>query len=264
MTSIGKNPDDPNDVGEFMETYKKTASHSQKFPEVCKNCKNLSVPVGYSPLREFKHTRLPFCGAEKSAGVGFLHAYFRDCLGYDPIVKDIAQKIDSKSTESDQTEADTHKGMKEKKAGVSTACARCGHAEDEHWEDGCNVERTDLKSEDTPLEESYCECKGYVAPKKGKKAAALPSADSDAVKEKDSQTGAGLDIRKWCIDGGHYARAGEAHPTHDWCTLWNTAVDNLVKLPSGAVIPRSMSGQSSESNGEGGPHQFGNTPNQAI
>jgi hypothetical protein len=159
-------------------------------------------------MREYQHTRLPFCGAEKKAGVGFVAAYFRDCLGYDPIVKDVPQKVDMKAPESEQTEADTHKGMKDKKA------------------------------------------------------EALPSAAPESVREKDSQTGHGLDIRQWCEKNGHYAPAGEAHPTHDWCTLWNTAVENLVELPSGAVVPRSMSGMSSEPHGEGGANQFGETPNQ--
>ncbi len=217
QAKITENGGDPNNMQDpktqqVLELYNKTASHSQKFPEVCKNCKNLVVPVGYSPLREFKHTRLPFCGAEKREGVGFLAAYFRDCVGYDPFVKDIPQKVESKAPESDQTDADR------KKVNVSTM----------------------------------------------KKAEALPSAAPDAVKEKASQTGSGLDIREWCEKNGHYAPAGEVHPTHDWCTLWNTAVENLVKLPSGAVVPKSTAGQSSETHGEGGPHQFGNTPNQNI
>jgi len=217
QAKITENGGDPNNMQDpktqqVLELYNKTASHSQKFPEVCKNCKSLVVPVGYSPLREFKHTRLPFCGAEKREGVGFLAAYFRDCVGYDPIVKDIPQKVESKAPASDQTKAD------EKKVNISTM----------------------------------------------KKAEALPSAAPDAVKEKASQTGSGLDIREWCEKNGHYAPAGEVHPTHDWCTLWNTAVENLVKLPSGAVVPKSTAGQSSETHGEGGPHQFGNTPNQNI
>lgn len=212
MITMGLDPNNQEQVKDFMGTFKKLSSQSLKFPEVCKNCKSLVVPVGYSPLREFKHTRLPFCGAEKREGVGFLAAYFRDCVGYDPIVKDIPQKVESKAPESDQTKAD------EKKVNVSTM----------------------------------------------KKAEALPSAAPDAVKEKGSQTGVGLDIREWCEKAGHYAPAGEVHPTHDWCTLWNTAVENLVKLPSGAVVPKSTAGQSSETHGEGGPHQFGNTPNQNI
>lgn len=213
MSNMGLDPNNPDQIKQFMGTFKKMSSHSQKFPEACKNCKSLVVPNGYSALSEFKHTRLPFCGAAKKPGVGFLHAYFRDCTGYDPIVKDVPQKIESKAPESEQTEADVKKVVK-------------------------------------PISE--------------KRAAALPSAAPEAVYDKDSQTGVGLDIRKWCEQNGHYAPAGDVHPTHDWCTLWNTAVENLVKLPSGAVVPKSMSGQSSEPHGEGGPHQFGNTPNQTI
>lgn len=253
ITEMGGDPNNPNDpkTKQALTLYTK-ASHSQKFPEVCKNCKSLVVPAGYSPLREFKHTRLPFCGAAKEPGVGFLHAYFRDCLGYDPIIKDIAQKVESKAPESEQTEKDTKKGQKpimerageKKKKEEAAKCDSCGKklpkGNQSPWCDAC-------------IEHGW-----------SKKAAALPSAESDAVREKDSQTGAGLDIRKWCESNGHYAPAGDVHPAHDWCTLWNTAVDNLVKLPSGAVVPRSMSGQSAESNGEGGPHQFGNTSNQAI
>ncbi len=222
MNNLGMDPGNPEQVKQFMGTFKKMSSQSQKFPEVCKNCKSLVVPNGYSALKEFKHTRLPFCGAAKKPSVGFLHAYFRDCVGYDPIVKDIAQKIDMKAPESDQTEKDSEKGRKP------------------------IMDRAGSKFAGTLKAES------------------LPSADPKAVREKDGQTGVALDIRKWCEQNGHYAPVGEVHPTHDWCTLWNTAVENLVMLPGGAVVPKSMSGQSAESNGEGGPHQFGNTPNQAI
>ncbi len=222
MNNMGMDPGNPEQVKKFMGTFKKMSSHSQKFPEVCKNCKSLVVPNGYSALREFKHTRLPFCGAAKKPGVGFLHAYFRDCVGYDPIVKDIAQKVDINAPESDQTEKDSKKGQKP------------------------IMDRAGSKFAGTLTAES------------------LPSADPKSVRDKDGQTGVGLDIRKWCEQNGHYAPAGDVHPTHDWCTLWNTAVENLVMLPGGAVVPKSMSGQSSEPNGEGGPHQFGNTPNQAI
>lgn len=211
MSSMGMDPANPEQVKEFMGTFQKQA-RGQKFPDVCKNCKALVVPVGYSVLKEFKGSRLPFCGMEKREGVGFLNAYFRECVGYDPIVKDIPQKVEMKAPASDQTKEDV------KKVNVSTM----------------------------------------------KKAEALPSAEPKAVREKESQTGVGLDIREWCEKNGHYAPAGEVHPTHDWCTLWNTAVENLVMLPSGAVIPKSTAGQSSESHGEGGPHQFGNTPNQTI
>lgn len=222
MNNMGMDPGNPEQVKQFMGTFKKMSSQSQKFPEVCKNCKDLVVPNGYSALKEFKHTRLPFCGAAKKPGVGFLHAYFRDCVGYDPIVKDIAQKIEMKAPESDQTEKDSKKGQKP------------------------IMDRAGSKFAGTLTAES------------------LPSVDPKAVREKDGQTGVALDIRKWCEQNGHYAPAGDVHPTHDWCTLWNTAVENLVMLPGGAVVPKSMSGQSSETHGEGGPHQFGNTPNQAI
>jgi len=222
MITMGKDPGKPEDVKEFMGTFKKVSSQSLDMPEVCKNCKSLVVPNGYSNLREFKHTRKPFCGAAKVANVGFVHAYFRDCVGYDPIVKDIKQKIEMKAPESEQTEKDSEKGIKP------------------------IMERAGGKFAGTLKAES------------------LPSAAVDAVREKPSQTGVGLDIREWCEKNGHYAPAGDVHPTHDWCTLWNTAVENLTRLPSGAVVPKSMSGQSAESNGEGGPHQFGNNPNQAI
>lgn len=222
MITMGKDPANMDDINEFMGTFKKVSSQSLDMPEVCKNCKSLVVPNGYSNLREFKHTRKPFCGAAKTAHVGFVHAYFRDCLGYDPIVKEIEQKIESKAPESQQTEKDSEKGIKP------------------------IMERAGGKFAGTLKAES------------------LPSPAADAVREKPSQTGVGLDIREWCEKNGHYAPAGDVHPTHDWCTLWNTAVENLTRLPSGAVVPKSMAGQSSESNGEGGPHQFGNTPNQVI
>ncbi len=254
MTNLGKDPGNPEDVKQFMGTFKKMSSQSQKLPEVCKNCKDLVVPSGYSPLREFKHTRLPFCGAAKEPGVGFLHAYFRDCVGYDPIVKDIAQKIESKAPKSEQTEAD-------EKAVIKPINERMAAGEEKKKE-----KKDEQLDTEGPFghDESGEASVSYTDKKKEKKAAALPSADSEAVKDKASQTGAGLDIREWCEKAGHYAPAGEVHPAHDWCTLWNTAVDNLVKLPSGAVVPKSMSGQSSETHGEGGPHQFGNTPNQTI
>jgi hypothetical protein len=229
-TERGKDPSNPKDLEETEQMYKdptktpmplasirtmvmKEAAHSLKHPEVCKNCKNLMVPAGYSVLKEYKHTRLPFCGAAKGPGVGFRQAYFRECAGYDPIVKDIPQKIESKAPESQQT-------------------------------------KEDLKKIEVPIYQ---------------KADALPSPNGDALKnDSPGHTGYGLDIRRWCQDGGHYAHAGEVHPTHDWCTLWNTAVENLVMLPSGAVVPKSVAGQSSESHGEGGPHQFGDTPNQTA
>lgn len=259
ITENGGNPDNIQDpkTQQVLELYDKTAARSPKFPEVCKNCKSLVVPTGYSPLKEFQHTRMPFCGAPKKAGVGFIAAYFRDCLGYDPIVKEIPQKIESVAPESEQTEADTHKGMKEKKASstpskVGEPCQLCGD----------NM----LKMSPGGIACPVCESEQFKLPPnaKAKTAASLPSPDPEAVSKKDSPTGYALDIREWCEKAGHYAPAGEVHPTHDWCTLWNTAVENLVKLPGGAVVPKSMSGMSSEPNGEGGPHQFGNTPNQTI
>jgi predicted nucleic acid-binding Zn-ribbon protein len=139
MTTMNKDPNKPEDVTEFMDTFKKTSSRSPQFPEACKNCKSLVVPVGYSALREYQHTRLPFCGAEKLAGVGFTAAYFRDCLGYDPIVKDITQKVEMKAPASEQTDKDQSKGMKDKKAealpsmapeAVTEHSGHTGHAQD--------------------------------------------------------------------------------------------------------------------------------------
>ena len=260
MTTMNKDPNKPEDVTEFMDTFKKTSSRSPQFPEVCKNCKDLVVPVGYSRLKEYQHTRLPFCGAEKKPGVGFTAAYFRDCLGYDPIVKDIPQKVDMKAPESEQTDKDMSKGMKEKKAALEPAKTEHGpgyHKGDELYCAECGAHKN---------EHPRTECPGFKMgskPSSEKKAAALPSMDPEAVTDHDGHTGHGLDIREWCEKGGHYAPAGDAHPTHDWCTLWNTAVENLVMLPGGAVVPRSMSGMSSEPMGEGGASQFGRTQQTA-
>ena len=110
---------------------------------------------------------------------------------------------------------------------------------------------------------SEAEKKAARAAGMGRKADALPSADPESVSGRDYGTGPSNEIREWCRSGGHYAEVGTHHPTHDWCTMWNVAVEDLVMLPSGAVVPRSMAYSSSESGGEGGPHQFGRSPNQS-
>jgi len=261
MSAMGKDPANPQHVKEFMDTYKKTAGvRSQKFPEVCKNCKHLMVPVGYSVLKEFKHERLPICGAAQADGVGFRWAHFRDCAGYDPIAKDVEQKVDVNAPESEQKPADEKKVVKpinERRAdGKRVAVAPPG------LEHVVKELKKDPKVEN-PFAVAWSIKDKQEGKQPEKKAAALPSADPKSVKEKVSPTGYGLDIREWCKSHGHYAPAGEHHPTHDWCTLWNTAVENLVMLPSGAVVPKSMAGMSSEPHGEGGPRQFGRDMDQS-
>ena len=121
-------------------------------------------------------------------------------------------------------------------------CPECGQL----WEVSHDMESGETSSE--PILE--------------KGAAAVSSPASDSVAGKDSPTGHGLAVRKWCKDRGCFEPAGKSHPAHDWCTLWDTAVENLIMLPSGAVLPKSTAFQSSESQGEGGPQQFGRSPNQ--
>ena len=304
MASMGMDSNDPEKVKEFMGTYKKTASHSQKFPEVCKNCKHLMVPVGYSALREFKHTRLPICGAAKSETVGFRFAYFRECAAYEPIVKDLEQAVDSEAPASEQKEGDEKKVVKpicERRAGretVAVAPPGLEHVVKELKKDPkvdnpfavawsikdkqdkkagakgfvpdnssickkCGGKLVLDQAQSGPQGNAYV-CQGCGALHSlGRTAAALPSADPKSVKDKESQTGHGLDVREWCKSHGHYAPVGECHPTHDYCTLWNTSVENLVMLPSGAVVPKSLAGMSSEPQGEGGPRQFSRDMDQS-
>jgi len=241
-----------------MPQFARRAARSQDTPEVCKNCMFLTVPTEYSDLKEIQHTRLPFCSAAKGPKVGFEYAAFRECEGYDPIVKSIGQKVESKAPESQQTEADVNKikvPIRQKaEVEVEAAgkprkdlCFRCGKAKAIAQRQGA----------DGVMEGLCARCSAaHDNPAEKKEAAALPSAAPEAVAKKESQAA------EWCRKNRCHAPRGERHPAHDWCTLWNTACDNLVVLPSGSAVPRSMAFQSSEVGGDGGAHQFGRSPNQ--
>jgi hypothetical protein len=56
-------------------------------------------------------SELPFCSNPKKGTreVGFEAAFARDCAGYDPIVKDLKQKVSTDAPKSTQTQADKDK-----------------------------------------------------------------------------------------------------------------------------------------------------------
>jgi hypothetical protein len=425
----GRHKGYPKSEGKMPEFAKK-AVQPKDFPPVCNNCKHLICPSEYCPLSEFKSTRLPFCGAAKSHLVGFEYAWFRECDAYDPIVKGIPQKIDVRSTESQQTKEDVNKvrvpinqkaegedaeakallddlfgymdmftykenipeyehnvevqnkvgdalknpadqakvtealqamasflelfvedygdsdtgepeliariekvlgGMGkgnpksaaiarrhvlERAAAIGSAVmqemaqAIYGKPLDQlTWEEyhvlvqavgdegpkqsqphvleevavgDAEIEKKATSgeaqdwiskkikflmeneglSQDQAVGKAHGMAKQKFPSVPDKKAEALPSAAPESVREKVSPTGHGRAVREWCRKNKCYAPAGEHHPVHDWCTFWNTACENLVLLPSGSVVPRSMAFQTSEVGGEGGPHQFMRSPNQ--
>jgi hypothetical protein len=95
-----------------------------------------------------------------------------------------------------------------------------------------------------------------VAPKGGKPADAPKSMmERRSAKEEEGWATPEVAMHVRECDGKHW-KAGEKDATHDWCGLWDTAITNLVKV-HGSWLPRSLAFQSSESQGEGGPNQFG-------
>jgi hypothetical protein len=74
----------------------KDAVTCQDFPEVCKNCRNCTIPSGYRELTLLDHRDKPFCSVSDSAkDIGFRWAYMRECRGYDPILKEVKQKVET-------------------------------------------------------------------------------------------------------------------------------------------------------------------------
>jgi len=82
--------------GQRSNNMNKQSVVCQDFPEVCKNCKNLIIPAGYNELTFMDHKDKPFCPvSDSNQRIGFRYSFARDCRGYDPILKDLPQKVET-------------------------------------------------------------------------------------------------------------------------------------------------------------------------
>jgi hypothetical protein len=82
-------------IGGLKKIMERKAVTCQDFPEVCKNCKSLIIPVCYHELTLLDHRDKPYCGVSDSAKkIGFRYSFARECLGFDPIVDEIRQVVE--------------------------------------------------------------------------------------------------------------------------------------------------------------------------
>jgi len=250
----------------------KQAVTCEDFPHVCRNCKELIVPAGYSELTFMNNKIKPVCSiADEKEGIGFLFSFTRSCKAYDPIIKEMVQKSNPENTETIFEEL-KERGEKTiiKKAGIDEKkCPVCGgNLEDigsYKWDcpKGCLPTALELgQIEDMGKEKDgkqsgikkTAEYENVSAPKIEKTESEKESEENEIEKAKA--------ICSKCVDAGYYAKIGELHPAHPYHKLWMIPFGEVAHNPKGVCLPKNN--LSMQSRPDSGENQFYSSTNRKL
>jgi len=261
-----------------MMKLKKHAVTCQDFPEICKNCKALVVPSGYAKLTFLDHTYKPFCStSDNKLCIGFRYAYMRECRGYDGILKELTQKIETptqtifqelkdrgekpilkKEAKAVEDAGTTPRQLPIAKVGdnsyyVDMRLHQIRNASNPHdyMDFGDEFEMIDYLGEQGVNTDQFV-------------TEIAQSTRTAAEKEETEATERGKKICPKCVNDGYFIPAGKPGSksmTHDWHKLWDCDFLSVNHDPKGVCMPGSLAMQSKP---DSGVNQFDTEKNRIV
>lgn len=280
------NPEGKSSSGSQHGVSKKAVT-SQDFPYVCKNCKECVVPAGYARLTFLDHKVKPFCSiSDGQKYIGFRYAYARECLGYNAILKEVKQNVETTTEiQFEEMKDNSVESILERKAGLRKK------ANEDKWE------YPDETGEDTVIntftdEDGSTQQNIYTLPanwrevvtqdngkdgkpsihdimtektgnqhgmKKSAEYEDKPENEPATIDTKEEAEKRGKAICERCMQ--YFIPRGQKHMTKDWHSLWNISYSDVNHVPKGTCLPRSMSYMSIP---DSGLNQFDTEQNRIV